>query len=257
MKLFGIASYETVNGFRARRGRVLRALIEALARDLGRDIHILDVGGRPDYWTNVGIENVSRIDLLNLEPSELQREVPPGLRRDAFVPKIGDACALTEYADASVDLVHSNSVIEHVGCWDRMAAMAHELMRVGRAGWVQTPAWSFPIEPHFRVPFMHWLGRPLQARMMSLSVVRANRALDLQERRRRVDGINLLTRGEVEALFPGRPIHVERLVLAKSYSVYWGPMAAPAGTHTSRRGTEGAASAHGNLRPPPSPHPAE
>ena len=69
--------------------------------------------------------------------------------------KVGDACDLAGYPDRSVDLVHSNSVIEHVGGWPRMAAMAGELMRVARAGWVQTPAWEFPIEPHFHAPLVH------------------------------------------------------------------------------------------------------
>jgi hypothetical protein len=233
MAFFGITSFETVNAFRVRRGRMLRALIEALAHELGRDVRILDVGGRPDYWKNVGVANIARIELLNLEPSELERDLPPDLPQDLFVPKVGDACDLRDYADASVDLVHSNSVIEHVGSWDQMAAMARELLRVGRAGWVQTPAWSFPIEPHYRVPFMHWFGRPLQARMMSLSVVKANRSLDLQERRRRADRINLLTRAEFKTLFPGKPIYVERLVIPKSYSVYWGPTEAPLNFHTN------------------------
>ena len=43
----------TVNRFRKARGGILRAQIARLADHLGRDIRILDVGGRPDYWRNV------------------------------------------------------------------------------------------------------------------------------------------------------------------------------------------------------------
>ena len=90
-------------------------------------------------------------------PSELQRGRARARGRgrgtgDIFVRKVGDARNLSEYADGSVDLVHSNSVIEHVGGWADMRAMADEMMRIGRSGWMQTPAWEFPVEPHFRAP---------------------------------------------------------------------------------------------------------
>lgn len=48
--------------------------------------------------------------------------------------------------------------------------------------------------------------------------------MDLAARRRAVEGINLLTRSETAALFPGADLHVERvLLLAKSYVVHWMP----------------------------------
>lgn len=220
---FGITSYSSVNRFRFARGKVLKTLIGTLADHLGRDINILDVGGRPDYWGNIGLDRIARIELLNTRQGELDRMAPPDMSANRFVRRIGDARDLRDYADGSVDLVHSNSVIEHVGGWGDMTAMARELLRVGRAGWVQTPAWEFPLEPHFRVPFAHWFSRSLQARAMGLSFVRRVRGLDLHERRRQVEGVNLLSRREVGALFPGRKIFVERLVIAKSYSVNWLP----------------------------------
>jgi hypothetical protein len=213
----------SVNRFRAARGRILRGMIEMLASDLGRDIRILDVGGRPDYWENVGIGSISQIDLLNIDDGELGRAVPAGMPGELFVRRVGDACDLSGHADASYDLVHSNSVIEHVGDWSRMEAMAREMMRVGRAGWMQTPAWEFPVEPHFRTLFMHWFGRPMQVRMMSLSFERRVRRTELANRRRRVDGINLLSKREVRTLFPDRLLYVERVILAKSYVAHWLP----------------------------------
>lgn len=215
--------YSPVNRFRTRRGRLLRRQIETLGQRLGRDIVVLDVGGRPDYWANVGLGGISRIDLVNDDPAELGREMPGHLAQGVFVRKLGDARDLADYPDRSVDLIHSNSVIEHVGGWSDMAAMASELMRVGRSGWIQTPAWEFPIEPHFRAPFLHWFAQPLRARMLSMSLKQEVRLLDMPRRRRRIESINLLSKPEVRALFPGLRIHVERLILAKSYIVRWLP----------------------------------
>jgi hypothetical protein len=220
----------TISRFRRKRGRLLRRQIDALAKHLRRDIVILDVGGRPDYWANVGFQRIRRIDLLNYDRKDLERNIPPNVPQDIFTRCVGDARDLSRYGDDTVDLVHSNSVIEHVGGWRDMRAMANEVMRAGRSGWVQTPAWEFPVEPHFRTPFMHWFGQPLRSRMLSMSTEARIRKLDLHRRRLHVERINLLSAREVRALFPERDIYVERMLIAKSYIVRWTPedMALPA-----------------------------
>jgi hypothetical protein len=212
---------ESVNWFRNRRGKQLRRQVEALAERLGRKVEVLDLGGRPDYWANVGIEHVARIEVLNVDPSDFQTPTVPGLPNDLFDSKVGDACDLSAYPDGSVDLVHSNSVIEHVGNWTNMVAMAIEARRVGRTGWVQTPAWSFPIEPHFKAPFVHWFARPMQARLMALSVISELRSADLATRRAHAERINLLSKREFQTLFPDCEILEERIVFAKSYVARW------------------------------------
>jgi hypothetical protein len=206
----------TINRFRTARGRILRRQIDELANHLGRPLRILDVGGRAKYWQNVGLRNISEIRLLNNDDSELTEDLS-----DVFVAEFGDACDLKGYADKSVDLVHSNSVIEHVGEWSRMCAMADEVMRVGQSGWIQTPAWEFPIEPHFKLPFMHWFGPPARRAMLRFS--RDYGRSTIKERRQHVDRINLVSYPEVKTLFPQCEIFIERLVLAKSYTARWYP----------------------------------
>ncbi|WP_118135914.1 methyltransferase domain-containing protein [Oceanicella sp. SM1341] len=209
---------QSVNGFRARRGRLLRRQIEELSRQLGREITVLDLGGRAAYWENVGLDNIARIDLLNTSEAEFGPDTAATPEPGLFRRVVGDACDLAHYADKSVDLVHSNSVIEHVGGWARMRAMAREALRVGRSGWVQTPAWEFPVEPHFHLPFMHWFETPLRSRMIGWSPLAVYRDCDLDTRRTLAEGINLVSRREFRALFPGTTLHVERFVLSKSYT---------------------------------------
>ena len=64
----------TVNAFRRRRGSILRKRIDEAFTDCGRDVVILDVGGRPDYWENVDPRHVNKIILLNIGPMELSRD---------------------------------------------------------------------------------------------------------------------------------------------------------------------------------------
>jgi len=69
---------------------------------------------------------------------------------------VADATEALPFADGEFDLAYSSSVIEHVPP-ERRATFAQELRRVARGWFVQTPAWSFPIEPHSLLPGAHWL----------------------------------------------------------------------------------------------------
>src|SRR3546814_2616362 len=67
----------------------------------------------------------------------------------------------------SFDIAHSNSVIEHVITWDNMKNFARETRRVAAWHYVQTPYFWFPVDPHFyKLPFYHWLPRPLRAKLL-------------------------------------------------------------------------------------------
>ncbi len=100
------------------------------------------------------------------------------------------------FADGEFDLAYCNSVIEHVPP-DRRAAFARELRRVARGWYVQTPAWSFPIEPHALLPAAHWLPARWRRRYWRLGAAGS------------WEDIPLLRRGELEQLFGG-PVFGER-----------------------------------------------
>lgn len=116
-----------------------------------------------------------------------------------------DAAERLPFADGEFDLAYSSSVIEHVPP-ARRRAFAAELMRVARGWYVQTPAFSFPVEPHALLPFAHWLPRDLRRRYWRLGAAGS------------WEDIALLRRGELAALFPGSDVRAERLgPLAKSW----------------------------------------
>jgi SAM-dependent methyltransferase len=111
-----------------------------------------------------------------------------------------DAAAGLPFADSEFDLGYASSVVEHVPP-ARRAAFAAELRRVARGWYVQTPAWSFPIEPHALLPFAHWLPPRLRRLYWRLGA-----SGEWEE-------IALLRRRELEALFgPARPERLGPLV---------------------------------------------
>jgi SAM-dependent methyltransferase len=122
-----------------------------------------------------------------------------------------DATVGLPFEDGEFDLVYCSSVIEHVPP-ERRSRFAAEVRRIGRRWFVQTPAYSFPIEPHALLPAAHWLPPGARRRYWRLGA-----AVDWED-------IRLLRRAELEALFG--PARAERLgPFAKS----WICLSPPAG----------------------------
>ena len=57
------------------------------------------------------------------------------------------------------DICWCNAVLEHVGNRERQIEFVREISRVSRAAFVTTPNKYFPIEPHTRVPILHFLPK--------------------------------------------------------------------------------------------------
>ncbi|HEY4451469.1 MAG TPA: class I SAM-dependent methyltransferase [Solirubrobacteraceae bacterium] len=155
------------------------------------DARVLDVG-------------CGALGLRGLEPALDITGVDLAARPDYPGPFVrADAADGLPFADGEFDLVYCSSVIEHVPP-ARRAAFAAEIRRVGRGWLVQTPAFSFPIEPHSLLPGAHWLPVWLRRPYWRLGA-----AGEWEQ-------IALLRRAEMERLFG--PARAERIgPLAKSW----------------------------------------
>lgn len=198
---------------RFRRARFARveALIEQ-ALESRKVIDIIDLGGREIYWTiATGFlarhRGRIRIHLVNLE-SDLEPVGDKGL----FEAHAGDACDGDVFQGQAFDLVHSNSVIEHVGGWDRIGQFADNVRRLAPRYFVQTPNFWFPLEPHFRVPGYQWLPPRWRTHLLQMRRLGFyDREPDYRKARAIVEEVKLLTRHDMAHLFPDADIAVERV----------------------------------------------
>jgi SAM-dependent methyltransferase len=173
----------------------------ALAR-LAQGARVLDVG-----CGSLGLRALEpRLDVTGVDLVERPEYPGPFVR--------ADASEHLPFADGEFDLAYCSSVIEHVAP-GRRDAFAAELRRVARGFYVQTPAFSFPIEPHSLLPFAHWLPAALRRRYWRLGAAGA------------WEEIALLRRAEMEALFGG-PVLAERVgPLVKSWVRVQPPVPGP------------------------------
>jgi SAM-dependent methyltransferase len=171
---------------RARRHQRFRQLTGA-----GAGTRILDVGsGTLGLRAQEPDLDITGVDLV-------ERPSYPG----PFV--VADATERLPFQDDAFDLVYSSSVVEHIDP-ARREAFAREIRRVGRGWWVQTPAYSFPVEPHALLPAAHWLPPTLRRPYWRLGVAGE------------WEDVRLLRRAEMAALF-GDPIAERVGPLTKSW----------------------------------------
>jgi hypothetical protein len=203
--------------FRRARFRMIEEIIGRIVARKGR-ARILDIGGRRDYWALLDPALASRVSLLLLNyDDELEVGRAEGDGLDVSYAT-GDGCAMPQYGDRSFDLAHSNSVIEHVGSLQNCARFADEVRRVAEAYYVQTPYLWFPIEPHYGVPFLHWLPSATRAQLYArYKIGYAARMPSYRAALARADHVNLVDRRLMRELFPdGRLIRERFALMTKS-----------------------------------------
>lgn len=211
-RLIDVSPGSRGNKYRARRFAEFLVLVDAvLLRQ--PECRILDIGGTAAFWHTFAEDIGARplkITMVNLQayPTSDPR----------FVSIVGDARDLSQYGDDSFDIVHSNSVIEHVGTWRDMKAMAGEVARLAPSYFIQTPYYWFPIEAHARFPLFNMLPEPIRLRLvMRKGLGFWPKARNVDEGMALIESARPLDRTMFLSLFPdARIAHEKAFGLTKS-----------------------------------------
>lgn len=195
--------------FRSRRFVEVQRLIEGIIAERGV-CRIVDLGGTERYW-HVGErflkDNRERISitLVNLR----QESVAAG---SVFTAHAGDATDPELLADEQFDLVHSNSVIEHVGTRVDMQRYADNVRRLASRYYVQTPNYWFLFEPHFRLPAFQYLPEKLRVAIIrNFEVGFFDKIKDRDKALHIIRHHQLVSAREVRRFFPDAQIKFEKL----------------------------------------------
>ena len=202
-----------VNQFRQKRFELLKNGIEKLIQN--DHFKILDIGGDIQYWKNIGWQHPAcKIHLLNLYESKV-----PENETHQFSSSVGNGLSL-EYKKGDVDLIFSNSVIEHVGSYANQQIFADEVRRVSDKYIVQTPSIWFPLEPHSLIPLFQFLPHSIRALLiMTFNINYFPKAKTYKAAIKVSHSTLMFTHKRFKQLFPEAEIQVERFLgIPKSYT---------------------------------------
>ena len=171
---------------------------------------IIDIGGYERIWE--GTEFEENVTLLNLKF--------PEKRNPKFKYIECDACNIKNVADRSFDVAFSNSVIEHVGNFQRQKDFSKEVLRISKKYWIQTPYKYFPIEPHLLFPFFDLLPIKLK-KIVALNWKYSHLYRSKADIPDELSRLRLLTKREMKILFPGSSLYYEKFLgMTKSITAY-------------------------------------
>jgi hypothetical protein len=168
---------------------------------------VLDVGGFEFNW--LLLPTLPRLTIINLGL--------PHIREPGVTWLVADGRSLP-FKDRAFDVAYSNSVIEHLGNFENQRRFADECRRVGVCYYIQTPNKWFPVEPHMLAPFIHWLPRVLQRRLLrNFTLWGLLTRPDPERCDALLQEIHLLDEKGLRELFPDAEIWYERILgLTKS-----------------------------------------
>lgn len=167
-------------------------------------MRVLDLGGTPEFWRSAPVRP-TYVTTLNLD-----KYSPPESWIDHVV---ADACNLASLDSCAggYDVVVSNSLIEHVGGFQRRQQFAQVVMTAAPAHWVQTPDRYFPFEPHYVAPGFQFLPISVRAEMVRRWPLAHERVYTRVDALAQVLTIELISSTELRYLFPLSLIWHERL----------------------------------------------
>jgi SAM-dependent methyltransferase len=199
-------------GCRARRAALFHQYLCPTQED-----KILDLGSEDGSYIAGIVPFRKNVFIADIDPEMLSR----GRACYGFQTVLLDESGMLPFENGYFDIVHCNSVIEHVtvdkkqqwslqslkefteAAFERQKQFANEIRRVGKSYFVQTPNKNFIFESHTWLPLVQFLPRPF--------LIKTIRFLNKWWVKKTSPDWNLLTAKQMKELFPDAVIIRERV----------------------------------------------
>ena len=184
-------------------------MIQAILDERGT-ANILDLGGTETYWL-IGEEFIQdNRDRLQITVVNAERQILSKPSLFNFVKESATAPDLL--LDRGFDLVHSNSVVEHVGAWRDMQMSAANVRRLAPRYYVQTPNYWFPYEPHFRTVGFQYLPERMRVAMLQRFALGFYQKMSEEDAWKVVRHHRLISTSQMRKLFPDAELMHEKIL---------------------------------------------
>ena len=205
--------YPIMGRFRKKRAEIFKKYIPNID-----ELDVCDIGGSRHYWEKVHtIIRPKRLTILNVA-DDRQSKSHTGFYKDLHI-EVYDGRKIP-YPDKHFDVIICNSVIEHVPRKYR-AGLLLEIDRCSKNFFIQTPSLIFPIEPHFMIPFVHWLPRVISKKLIVFGLYNIFARPGRDKLSSYFDEVELLSLQEFRSYFPSGHIETEYFMgIPKSYTLF-------------------------------------
>ena len=171
----------------SKKAREKRAVVFRDSFLLNENTKILDLGSEIGTNINAVLQETSvkpeNVFIADIDSSFIKK----GAKIYGYQPVLINESEKLPFVDGFFDIVYCSSVIEHVTVekeevWTllsgkkfkersliRQKEFAEEIRRLGKQYFVQTPYKHFPIESHSWLPFVGWLPRKFQVRVLKIT----------------------------------------------------------------------------------------
>jgi 2-polyprenyl-3-methyl-5-hydroxy-6-metoxy-1,4-benzoquinol methylase len=210
---------------RAKRAKLFGYALEHISQSSNSTaggLEILDIGGTLQFWRMnaryLPSHLIDSIDVVNLPPTQENEEEISNIKLISYA---GNALDKNTLRRDSYDVVHSNSLIEHVGNLADQKLFADNVVSLADHFFIQTPCRTFPIEPHFYFPYFAFLPLSVRStlhRYKHLGFM--GKEQDWLQSRINCEETRLLTKKELISIFPESNCLSERMfLLVKSWMI--------------------------------------
>ncbi len=140
-----------MNGFVVSKDRLIKArkiegvLVDYLKKDI-INLNILDIGAGNGVINSYFVTRQNRVTCVDVEDQRIEKK--------AKFYKVTSSKLL--FQSDEFDIVISNHVIEHLEDQKLHLEEISRVLKKGGVCYMATPNWNFPIEPHYKIPLIHY-----------------------------------------------------------------------------------------------------